>query len=131
MFTESTTRLRQSLFLLLFNLIYRLLFSRWMDDYVVSGYREHHDAYEDAYSGRIGPFHLYVNECFVLDHRDGSIGLYLPYPCRKQTGGWRWQRVRLVYTVALGTEQIRPSGWSWYVPPYWPRREHDSSTNPF
>jgi hypothetical protein len=126
MFTQFTARLRQSLALFLFTQIYRLLFSRRVCDY-----REYHDRCEDAYSGRIGPIQLYVNECFVLDHRDGSIGLYLPCPCREQTGGWRWQRVRLVYTVALGTEQIRPSGWSWYVPPYWPCSENDSSANPF
>jgi hypothetical protein len=50
MFTESITRLRQSLSLFLFNLIYRLLFSRWVRDY-----SEHHDACEDAYSGRSVP----------------------------------------------------------------------------
>ncbi len=126
MFTQSIARWRQSLALFLFTQIYRLLFSRW-----VRGYSEHHDAYEDAYSGRIGPILLYVNECFVLDHRDGSIGLCLPYPCRMQTGGWRWQQARLLYTVAMGTEQIRPFGWSWYVPPYWPRRKNDSSSIPF
>ena len=125
MLTESIARGRQFLALFLFTQIYRLLFSRW-----ARGYRERHDAYEDAYSGRIGPVLLYVNECFVVDHRDGSVGLCLPYPCRKQTGGWRWTYVRLVYTVAVGTEQIRPSGWSWYVPPYWPSPEHDSSPNP-
>ena len=126
MFTESIARGRQFLALFLFTQIYRLLFSRW-----ARGYREHHDAYEDAYSSRIGPVLLYVNECFVVDHRDGSVGLCLPYLCRKQTGGWRWTYVRLVYTVAVGTEQIRPSGWSWYIPPYWPRRESDSSAMPF
>jgi hypothetical protein len=114
MFTKWITRLRQSLALFLLNLIYRLLFSRW-----VRGYTEHHDSCEDAYSGRIGPFHLDVNECFVLDHRDGSIGLCLPCPCREQAGGqldrWRWGRLRLGYTTALGEEQIRPSGWYCYL----------------
>ena len=126
MITQATTRLRYVLTLFLFTLIYRLLFSRW-----ARGYRHYHDPCEDAHSSRIGPVRLYVNECLVLDHQDGSIGLCLPYPCRKQTGGWRWTHVRLVYTVAVGTEQIRPSGWSWYVPPYWPRPEHNSHTNPF
>ena len=107
MFTESITRLRQSLALFLFTLIYRLLFSRWARDY-----SEHHDSCEDAYSGRIGPFRLDVNECFVLDHRDAAIGLCLPCPCREQTGRWCWGQVRLSYTVSLGEEQIRPSGWS-------------------
>jgi hypothetical protein len=114
MFTESITRLRQSLSLFLFNLIYRLLFSRWVRDY-----SEHHDACEDAYSGQIGPFQLDVNECFVLDHRDASVGLCLPCPCRERAGGqlgrWRWGRLRLGYMVVLGEEQIRPPGWYGYL----------------
>jgi hypothetical protein len=111
MFTESITRLRQSLALFLFTLIYRLLFSRWAGDY-----DEQHSAWEGSYRGRLGPFHLDLNDCFVLDHRDAAISLCLPCPCRERTGGrwgrWRWGQVRLSYTVALGQEQIRPSGWS-------------------
>jgi hypothetical protein len=131
MFTESITRLRQSLSLFLFNLIYRLLFSRWVRDY-----SEHHDSCEDAYSGRIGPLYLDVNECFVLDHRDASVGLCLPCPCREQAGRRRWSRLRLSYTVALGDEQIRPSGWSCYISrPLakvgYGRSENDSPAIPF
>jgi hypothetical protein len=111
MFTESITRLRQSLALFLFTLIYRLLFSRWAGDY-----DEQHSAWEGSYSGRLGPLHLDLNDCFVLDHRDAAISLCLPYPCRERAGGrWgrrRWGQVRLSYVVALGQEQIRPSGWS-------------------
>ena len=114
MFTESTTRLRQSVALFLFNLIHRLLFSRWAVDY-----NEQHSAWEGSYSGRLGPLHLDLNDCFVLDHRDAAISLCLPCPCREQVAGrlgrWRWGQVRLSYTVALGHEQIRPSGWSSYL----------------
>jgi hypothetical protein len=115
MFTERMTRLRQSLSLSLFNLIHRLLFSRWVGVYA-SDYSEQHSAYEGSYSVRIGPWQLDLNDCFVLDHRDATVSLRLPCPCREQVGGrlgrWRWGQVRLSYTVALGQEQIRPSGWS-------------------
>jgi hypothetical protein len=111
MFTELITRLRQSLALFLFTLIYRLLLSRWAGDY-----DEQHSAWEGSYSGRLGPFHLDLNDCFVLDHRDAAISLCLPCPCRERVGGrwgrWRLGQVRLSYAVALGQEQIRPSGWS-------------------
>jgi hypothetical protein len=114
MFTESITRLRQSLALLLFTLIYRLLFSRWTADY-----DERHSAWEGSYCGRLGPFHLDLNDCFVVDHRDAAVSLNLPCPCREQAvgrwGRWGWGQVRLSYAVALGQEQIRPSGWSCYL----------------
>ncbi|MBK7916751.1 MAG: hypothetical protein IPJ94_10940 [Chloroflexi bacterium] len=50
-----------------------------------------------------GPLRLSANYCFVLDHRDAGVSLTLPLP-----GG----KLHLSYTVCLGDEPIRPSGWA-------------------
>jgi hypothetical protein len=84
----------------LFNLIARLIFSRWARDY-----QEHHGRCEDAYTARIGPVRLEINECFVLDHRDAYAGLRLPLP-----RGF----LNIGYRVCLGGEPIRSSGFYYY-----------------
>ena len=81
----------------IFTLIHFLLFSRW-----ARHYDEHHSPYEDAYLASLGPFRLSANDCFVLDHRDAGVSLTLPLP-----GG----KLHLSYTVCLGQEPIRQSGW--------------------
>ena len=112
MLSAFSDRLYHRFALFLFNLIYRLLYSRLIRDYA-----EHHGACEDSINGRIGPLHLDANDCFVLDHRDASLALRLPLPYR--TAGrprrWRWGYVQLRYTVCSGEEQIRPLGFSHYT----------------
>ena len=81
-----------------FTLISRLVFSRW-----ARHYDEHHGPYEEACAANLGPLRLSANYCFVLDHRDAGVSLTLPLP-----GG----KLHLSYTVCLGDEPIRPSGWA-------------------
>ena len=80
----------------LFHLIYHLLGSRWVRDYA-----EQHGACEDSYTARLGPLHLAVNECFVLDHTDAALSLRLPTP---------WGTLHLGYLVCRGEEAIRTPG---------------------
>ncbi len=81
----------------IFHLIQQLLFSRW-----ARGYEEHHGACEDAYAARLGPLHLELNRCFVLDHDDASVSIKLPFP-----GG----KLHLGYVMCLGTDEIRRPGF--------------------
>jgi hypothetical protein len=91
----------------IFTLITRLMTSRW-----ARHYDEHHSPYEDCTMASFGPFQLTANYCFVLDHRDAGVSLTLPLP-----GG----KVYLSYTVCLGEEPIRQSGWrAWWQRPYRP-----------
>jgi hypothetical protein len=88
-----------------FNLVSHLIFSRW-----ARGYEEHHGSCEDAYAAHIGPLHLEINRCFVLDHDDAYIGIQVPMLHRS---GGRWQRGRLYlgYRVCLGEEPVRETGF--------------------
>ncbi|MBK7918067.1 MAG: hypothetical protein IPJ94_17785 [Chloroflexi bacterium] len=98
----------------IFTLITRLIYGRW-----TRHYDEHHSPYEDSTLASLGPFRLSANYCFVLDHRDAGVSLTLPLP-----GG----RLHLSYTVCLGDEPIRPSGWRvWWQRPYRPTPPNASS----
>lgn len=81
----------------IFDLVQQLIFSRW-----ARGYEEHHGACEDAYAARLGPLHLELNRCFVLDHDDASVSAHFPLP-----GG----KLHLGYVVCLGTDEIRRPGF--------------------
>ena len=97
-----------------FTLISRLVFSRW-----ARHYDEHHGPYEEACAANLGPLRLSANYYFVLDHRDAVVSLTLPLP-----GG----KLHLSYTVCLGDEPIRPSGWrAWWQRPYRPTPPNASS----
>lgn len=104
----------------LFHLIYRLLGSRWVRDYT-----EQHGACEDSYTGRLGPLHLAINECFVLDHADAALSLRLPTP---------WGTLHLGYAVCRGEDAIRPPGfhmhWQKRLPKVVYGRGKDSPDNP-
>lgn len=89
---------------LMAGLVFRLIFSRW-----ARGYEEHHGACEDAYAAHIGPLHLEVNRCFVLDHDDAFISIRIPTP---------WGKLHLGYVVCLGEDEIRQPGF--YV--HWQKR---------
>ena len=91
----------------LFNLVSRLIFSRW-----ARGYEEHHGACEDAYAARLGPLHLAVNRCFVLDHDDAFISIRVPIPRGK---------LHLGYVVCLGADEIRQPGFYGYLQKPLPR----------
>lgn len=80
----------------LFNLISRLIFSRWARNYA-----EYNGPQEDACTAQLGPLHLELNHCFVLEHDDARIGVPIPTP---------WGRLDVSYTVCLGAEQIRRPG---------------------
>ncbi len=91
----------------IFTLITRLMTSRWARQY-----DEYHSPYEDSTMASLGPFQLTANYCFVLDHRDAGVSLTLTLP-----GG----KLYLSYTVCLGEEPIRQSGWRvWWQRPYRP-----------
>jgi hypothetical protein len=96
----------------LFNLVSHLIFSRW-----ARGYEEHHGACEDVYAAHIGPLHLEVNRCFVLDHDDACISIHIPTPLR-HAQGWHWGKLHLGYVVCLGEDKIRKPGF--YT--YWQKR---------
>lgn len=81
---------------LFYCLVVRLIFCRLARDY-----EEHHTAAEDVYAARVGPLHVEVNDCFVLDHADASISL------RAQT---RWGLITLGVQACIGEEQIRRPG---------------------
>lgn len=84
----------------IFDFVCWLLFSRW-----VRNYEEHHGSCEDAYAAQLGPLHLEVNRCFVLDHDDTFITVRLPAPRGK---------LYLGYVVCLGTDEIRRPGFYAY-----------------
>ncbi len=88
----------------LFNLVSLLIFSRW-----ARGYEEHHGAYEDACTARIGPLHLEVNQCFVLDHNDAYIGIRVP-TLHRHNGRFQSGQLYLGYRVCSGEEQVRQTG---------------------
>ena len=90
---------------LMASLVSRLIFSRW-----ARHYEEHHGACEDAYAAHIGPLHLEVNRCFVLDHDDAFISIRIPTPLR-HAQGWHWGRLHLGYVVCLGEDEIRQPGF--------------------
>lgn len=94
---------------LMAGLVSRLIFSRW-----ARGYEEHHGACEDAYAAHIGPLHLEVNQCFVLDHHDAYVGVRIP-TLHRSNGRWQWGRLHLGYRFCQGDEQVRQTG----VDVYW------------
>jgi hypothetical protein len=81
---------------LLYNVIRRLIFSRW-----ATVYEEHHGPCEDYYAARLGPLRLEANDCFVLDHADACA--YLRLPAGRG-------HVEIGYRSCVGNEQIRRSG---------------------
>jgi hypothetical protein len=97
---------------LLFALIPRLIFSRLARNFV-----EHHGAREDAYAAWVGPLHLEINQCHVLDHEDVVIGTHFPTPLRRAQG-WTWGKLEIAYLACRGEEQIREPGFRFY---WWPR----------
>ena len=64
----------------------------------IRDYQAHESAYESSVTARIGPLQLEQNRCFVLDHRDSSVSVKLG-------------RLVLGFTVCLGEEQVRQSGF--------------------
>ena len=86
----------QKLSHLFYRLVVRLIFCR-----LACKYQEYHMAGEDVYAARVGPLHVEVNDCFVLDHAAASISL------RAQT---RWGLVTLGVQACVGEEQIRRPG---------------------
>ncbi|MCA9875611.1 MAG: hypothetical protein KC441_18195 [Anaerolineales bacterium] len=78
------------------DLFSRLIFSRWPPNY-----KEYHSACEDMLVARLGPLHLEVNRCFVLDHDDASVHVRIPKP---------WGQLHVGYVICLGADQIRKSG---------------------
>jgi hypothetical protein len=81
---------------LFYRLVCRLIACRLARDY-----KEYHPSTEDSYVARIGPLHLEVNDCFVLDHSDASMSLQLTTT---------WGRVTLGLMACLGEEQVRRPG---------------------
>lgn len=98
----------------LFNLVSRLISSRW-----AHGYEEYHGACEDAYAARLGPLHLEVNRCFVLDHDDAFISLRVPT---------LWGKLHLGYVVCLGEDEIRRPGFYTYLQKPLPKLRPGQST---
>lgn len=101
---------------LIYRLIYRFIFSRWARDY-----EEHNDAYENVCAARIGPLHLEVNQCFVLEHDDASISARIPLP-----GG----KLRLGYMVCRGADRIRQPGFYKYWQKRPPKAVYDKACRP-
>jgi len=93
-------------------LISRLIFSRWARDY-----EEHHGACEDSYAARLGPLHLEVSQCFVLDHDDASISIRLPIYAAPAPRG----KLRLGYVICLGEDELRRPGFYAYLQKPLPR----------
>jgi hypothetical protein len=105
---------------LLFTLIPRLIFSR-----LARNFTEHHGAREDAFSAWVGPLHLEVNQCHVLDHEDVVIGTELPFPLRQAQGlhragrgGIACGKLEVAFIACRGEEQIREPGFRFHC---WPR----------
>ena len=111
-----------------FNLVSHLIFSRW-----ARGYEEHHGSCEDAYAAHIGPLHLEINQCFVLDHDDAFISIRIPIPTRHERG-WLWGKLHLGYVVCLGEDEIRRPGfyahWQKPLPKVVYGQGKDSPDNP-
>jgi hypothetical protein len=103
----------------LFNLVSRLIFSRWACDY-----EEHHGSCEDAYAARLGLLHLEVNRCFVLDHDDAWISVRIPTPLR-HAQGWHWGTLHLGYVVCLGEDEIRQPGFYTHCQKWLPKVVYD------
>ena len=78
----------------LFHLISKLIRSDRIRDY-----HTRESAYESSVTACIGPLQLEHNQCFVLDHRDSSVSVKLG-------------RLALGFTVCLGEEQVRQSGFN-------------------
>ncbi|MCP5016232.1 MAG: hypothetical protein GY938_13315, partial [Ketobacter sp.] len=78
------------------SLISRLISSRW-----TRGYEEHHGACEDACAAHIGPLHLEINQCFVLDHNDAYIGIRIP-TLHQSNGRFQSGQLHLGYRVCTG-----------------------------
>ena len=85
---------------LFYRLVLRLIFCR-----LAHNYEEHHTAAEDVYAARIGPLHVEVNECFVLDHADASISLQARWSRGLATAGIK---------VCIGEDQIRRPGFFYH-----------------
>jgi hypothetical protein len=81
---------------LFYQLVTRLIFCR-----LARNYEEHHTAAEDVYAARIGPLHVEVNDCFVLDHADASVSLRAPSP---------WGLLEVGVQACIGEEQVRRPG---------------------
>jgi hypothetical protein len=81
---------------LFYQLVCRLIWCRLARDY-----QEYHASTEDSYVARLGPLHLEVNDCFVLDHADASLSLQLKTP---------WGRVTAGVMTCIGEEQVRRPG---------------------
>jgi len=113
---------------LMAGLVSRLIFSRW-----ACGYEEHHGSCEDAYAAHIGPVHLEINRCFVLDHDDAFISICIPIPTRHERG-WLWGKLHLGYVVCLGEDEIRRPGfyahWQKPLPKVVYGQGKDSPDNP-
>jgi hypothetical protein len=81
---------------LFYRLVRRLIAGRLARDYAA-----YHGSAEDSYVARLGPLHLEVNDCFVLDHADATMSLQLRTP---------WGRVTAGVMACLGAEQVRRPG---------------------
>src|SRR5690606_34321070 len=79
-----------------YDLVRRLIACRLARDYAA-----YHGSTADSYAARIGPLHLEVNDCFVLDHADASMSLQLKTP---------WGRVTAGLIACLGEAQVRQPG---------------------
>jgi hypothetical protein len=79
---------------LLFDLLVRLVLSDRVKDYQETPRPE-----ETVVEARVGPFYLGVNDCLVLDSCDAWIQL-------------RIGCIRLEYSICIGSEPIRHTGFS-------------------
>jgi len=98
----------------LFNLVSRLIFSRW-----ARGYEEHHGACEDSCAARLGLLYLEINRCFVLDHDDAFISLRIPT---------LWGKLHLGHVACLGEDEIRRPGFYTYLQKPFPKFRSGQST---
>jgi hypothetical protein len=104
----------------LFALVIRLIFSR-----LARNFTEHHGACESAFSAWVGPLHLEVNQCHVLDHEDVVIGTEIPIPLRQaqslhraSRGGWAFGKLEFAFVACRGEERIREPGFQFH---WWPQ----------
>jgi hypothetical protein len=98
---------------LIFTLVIRLIFSP-----LARNYQEHHGAAEDAFAVWVGPFHLELNQAFVLDHEDVVIGGQLPTPFGRLEVSWR---------LCRGQEQVRQPGLGFHWLPADRGRPHEQT----
>lgn len=82
------------------HLFYRLVVHLIFCD-LARNYAEHHTAAEDVYAARVGPLHVEVNDCFVLDHADASVSLRATSP---------WGLLVVGVQACIGEEQVRQPG---------------------